>query len=529
MEVLLIDYRWVLVIFFLLPLSVLHDAFSYARNKIIFKLNSAPKKHDEKVRKVQKQVRDWNKTDRGVQMCTARPGWQTMSFRRGIYKKTMFNVDVNLMDVLDVDEERRTVRLEPMATMGQVSAVLSPLGWTLPVLPEIDDLTVGGLVMGTGIESSSHIYGLFQHICVSYELVMSDGSVVKCSENENSDLFYAVPWSYGTLGFLTCVEVKLVPAKPYIQLKYCPYYSQEDTIAAFDSASKDCKNEFVECLMFDKNRGVVMTGVFKDFVEGVKFNAIGRWYKPWFFEHVRQFLTKGAGEELIPLRDYYHRHTRSIFWELKDIIPFGNFWAFRWILGWAVPPKVSFLKLTQTETVKKLYEENHIIQDMLIPIEELANAVNLFDETVRVYPLWLCPFKLPANPGMVHSPTKGDSMFVDVGVYGVPSVSNFNPITTTRLIEEFVRKVRGYQMLYADTYMTEQEFREMFDHNLYDRMRKKHDCEKAFPTVYGKVNKSVRTYLICYLIEPFLLGFGFMVFRQCAKIVSFQRTRIPSP
>jgi hypothetical protein len=28
--------------------------------------------------------------------------------------------------------------------------------------PELDDLTVGGLVMGTGIETSSHNYGLFQ-------------------------------------------------------------------------------------------------------------------------------------------------------------------------------------------------------------------------------------------------------------------------------------------------------------------------------------------------------------------------------
>lgn len=51
--------------------------------------------------------------------------------------------------------------------------------------------------MGTGVESSSHIFGLFQHICESYELVLADGSVVKCSANENSDLFYAVPWSYG--------------------------------------------------------------------------------------------------------------------------------------------------------------------------------------------------------------------------------------------------------------------------------------------------------------------------------------------
>ena len=30
------------------------------------------------------------------------------------------------------------------------------LGWTIPIVPELDDLTVGGLVMGTGIETSSH-------------------------------------------------------------------------------------------------------------------------------------------------------------------------------------------------------------------------------------------------------------------------------------------------------------------------------------------------------------------------------------
>ena len=32
----------------------------------------------------------------------------------------------------------------------------------LIIFAELDDLTVGGLVMGTGIETSSHIYGLFQ-------------------------------------------------------------------------------------------------------------------------------------------------------------------------------------------------------------------------------------------------------------------------------------------------------------------------------------------------------------------------------
>lgn len=47
-------------------------------------------------------------------------------------------------------------------------------------------------------------------------------------------------------------------------------------------------------------------------------------------------------------------------------------------------------------------------------------------------------------------------------------------------------------MLYADTYTTREEFRKMFDHTLYDILRKKYDCNFAFPEVYDKVSKSAR-------------------------------------
>ena len=46
-------------------------------------------------------------------------------------------------------------------------------------------------------------------------------------------------------------------------------------------------------------------------------NAIGNYYKPWFYKHVEKYLHSGNGVEYIPLRHYYHRHTRSIFWQLQ--------------------------------------------------------------------------------------------------------------------------------------------------------------------------------------------------------------------
>ena len=60
-EYILINYRWVFVCFFLLPVSLLYEIYSYGRNWIIVKINSAPKLHYRKVKHVQKQVsKDYN-------------------------------------------------------------------------------------------------------------------------------------------------------------------------------------------------------------------------------------------------------------------------------------------------------------------------------------------------------------------------------------------------------------------------------------------------------------------------------------
>jgi len=66
-----------------------------------------------------------------------------VSLRNAKYKKTLLNIEVNLIDILEVDTKKAIVRVEPLATMGQVTATLNPIGWTLPIVPELDDLTVG--------------------------------------------------------------------------------------------------------------------------------------------------------------------------------------------------------------------------------------------------------------------------------------------------------------------------------------------------------------------------------------------------
>ncbi len=502
-EHILTHYRGLFATLVLLPVSALYNAYTTARNLLVFHLRSAPAKHEQRVQKVIRQIEDWKKNGGTEKLCTARSGWKTMSEMVPKYKLSHSKIDVGLYDMLEISEQRETVKVEPLATMGQISRNLISQGWTLAVVPELDDLTVGGLIMGFGIEASSHKYGLFQFICASFDLVTADGQCVHCSPSENSDLYYLIPWSHGTLGFLVAAELKIVPAKKYIRIHYQPVYTLDNMVEVFEEASrKTGENDFVEGLVYSRDTAVIMRGNFtNDIGSDGAFNAIGRWYKPWFYKHVETYLkNRQAGVEYIPLRHYYHRHTRSYFWAMEEIIPFGNHPVFRGLLGWALPPRIELLKYTETETTHKLREKFHVVQDMLMPIRYLKQSIQYFNDHFNLYPLWLSPMAIFDNDGhmgFVHPLSKkdgsADEMFVDIGAYGTPLKTNFDNDSALPLLEKFVIDHHGYQALYAKTTLSREDFRTMFDHSDYEQLRERLPfCTQAFDEIYDKISSNGR-------------------------------------
>ena len=87
-------------------------------------------------------------------------------------------VPIPLYDVLQLDEERGVVKVEPMVTVGDITRFLVPRGYTLAVTLEIADATLGGLAFGVGMTTYSHKVGLYQETIEEYEVVLGDGSVV---------------------------------------------------------------------------------------------------------------------------------------------------------------------------------------------------------------------------------------------------------------------------------------------------------------------------------------------------------------
>jgi delta24-sterol reductase len=495
----LVEQRWAIVVPFVLPVSKAYDLYWTARHVYYRNLRNAAAEHPARVQGVVDQIERWNARGRPGLLHTSRKSWQSVAVRAIEYKKqSQSGIDVDLHDILELDVARRVVRVEPRVNMGQLTRYLAPKGWTVPVVAELDDLTVGGLLLGYGIESSAHKYGLFADTVRSAELVLADGRVVTCSPTENADLFYALPWSYGAHGFLTAVELEIIPAKPYVQVTYEPIEGVEATVARFTELTTAAEPpEFVEALFFEPDRAVIVRGDFADLPAGARPNRISRFWKPWFYKHIESFLERGEHTEYVPLRDYYHRYLRSLYWHGELLVPFGNHPLFRYTLGWLMPPKVSVMRLMQTERVRKYRDARNVVQDGLVPIKHLREGIEMFHREFECYPLWICAHRTfrTTPQGMIgpSSPELEEEMFVDLGAWQVPRFVKrkepWNGHDAVRKMEAWLREHKAYQCLYAVTEQTRSEFWQMFDRTLYDAVRLKYGAQGAFMDVFDKVKR----------------------------------------
>ena len=222
----LVQFRWVLVIFIVLPMSLTLYILNYlgelkSQRK---SYKQRQKEHDENVMKTIIRLKKRNPLKDGL-ICTARKPCVTVGMRNVDYKRARhFPVDLSAFsNILEIDHERMVAKCEPLVNMGQITRVTVPMNLAPAVVPELDDLTVGGLINGSGLEGSLHLYGLFSDTIVAYEIILGNGQVVRATkDNEYSDLFYAIPWSQGTLGLLTRAEIKLTAIKEYMKLTYKP-------------------------------------------------------------------------------------------------------------------------------------------------------------------------------------------------------------------------------------------------------------------------------------------------------------------
>jgi hypothetical protein len=119
------------------------------------------------------------------------------------------------MKLVTVDEESRTVRVQPGATLGDLDAVTQEFGLAVPT--GINSTTgIAGLTLGGGFGWLSRKYGMTIDNLLSVHMVTADGESVQASAEENADLFWGIRGGGGNFGIVTSFQFQAHPVGPEI-------------------------------------------------------------------------------------------------------------------------------------------------------------------------------------------------------------------------------------------------------------------------------------------------------------------------
>nr|POE47716.1 delta(24)-sterol reductase [Quercus suber] len=402
-----------------------------------------------------------------------------------------------LNHVLKVDRAAKSCLVEPNVPMDQLVEELLPHGLLPLVVMEFPGITVGGGFAGSAGESSGFKHGFFETTISWIEIVLPTGEIVCASKGENSDIFFGAAGTFGTLGVTTLLEVRLMEAKPYVQLTYHPTTDAADTLETMQTATNDLSNDYVDGIVLSATRGVIIAGRLTDRVpSGTRIQHFSRARDPWFYVHADRTTRRSPPQhlpttELTPIRDYLFRYDRGAFWTGRYafryfLTPFNR--VTRWLADPLMHTRVMYRALHFSG-----HASRYLIQDLLLPRAAAEPFLHAVDRDLGLYPLWLCPFTVASQRPLslrprVPAPTPdGPQHFVNIGVWGPGPTDRPAFVAANRALEARVRALGGIKWLYAHAYYTAAEFWAIYDREWYEALRARFGAG-YLPDVFEKVS-----------------------------------------
>jgi FAD/FMN-containing dehydrogenase len=168
----------------------------------------------------------------------------------------------DFVNVIGIDTENKTLDVEGLATYERVVDFTLARGLLPLVTPELKHITVGGATVGIGIESTGFRYGFVHDGLIEAEVLLPDGRIVLCNGNDShTDLFHALPNSYGTLGYILRAKIRLLSAKRHVHIRTSAFSGLDEYLEAMRLATENVDNDFVEGLFFSADRFPLRSGL----------------------------------------------------------------------------------------------------------------------------------------------------------------------------------------------------------------------------------------------------------------------------
>lgn len=111
--------------------------------------------------------------------------------------------------ILAFDAQTGVLRAEAGLALRTLNRLLLPRGFYSPVTPGTQFITLGGMVAADVHGKNHHVAGTFGRHVRALKLRVADGRIVKCSRDNDSDLFRATLGGMGLTGHVLEVECAL--------------------------------------------------------------------------------------------------------------------------------------------------------------------------------------------------------------------------------------------------------------------------------------------------------------------------------
>ncbi len=416
-----------------------------------------------------------------------RLGKSTSNLFRDRAAATGVRLDVRDFDqVLKADPDAGWVEVEGMATYERVvDATLA--GGTMPrVVPQLKSITLGGAVSGIGIESSSVKFGLVHETVVEMEVLTGTGEVLLCRpDNEHRDLFFGLPNSYGTFGYILKLKAATIPVKPYVRLQHIRHTDPDAFFREIEEiGARDV--DFLDGVAFSPNQMYATVGTFTDDAP---------YHSDYTFENIYYQSIRARETDYLTTRDYLWRWDTDWFWCSKNLLAqnpivrrlYGRrrlnsiFYTkvMRWNAKWRVMAGVNRALGFHTESV---------IQDVDIPIEGAPEFLRFFATEVGIRPVWICPIvKYDPDQDFKLYPMEAGKMYINFGFWDVVrSREKHAPGHFNRKVEAKVEALGGIKSLYSDAYYSREKFWDLYNRDAYEALKDRYDPHRRFRDLYEK-------------------------------------------
>ena len=416
-----------------------------------------------------------------------RLGKSTSNLFRDRDSKPRQMLDVSAFNhVLNVDTENGVIEVEGMATYEQLVNAALPSGFMPAVVPQLKSITIGGAISGIGIESSSFLHGLVHETVCEMDVLLANGEIVTCTaENEYRDLFFGLPNSYGTLGYILKLKALAVPIKPYVELTHTRVANAAEF---FLTLERTCAGDadFVDGTVFGPNDHYLTVGRFVDDAPYISDYT----YLDIYFRSI-----PARKEDYLTTFDYLWRWDTDWFWCSRNL--FAHNPLMRRILGRKRLNSITYQKvmrwnsrvgLTRTVNNWLSYHTESVIQDVDIPIQNAAQFLDFFHQEIGLRPIWICPVKhRPKNNPFPLFPMTKETLYINFGFWGV--IRGRKKLPTgyyNRKIEKMVANLDGIKSLYSSSFYPKSEFWSLYNGKTYKELKQRYDPDMRLNDLYNK-------------------------------------------